>query len=169
MCLNDVYNMFEPMSSLSEQRFQHIDVSKFTILENGEVAIQSSESNITWKVAKFRCNCSCNRTFQGFLNLIDHLSRLNTYNVSCDICSKVSCGENVVTSLINHTCRHSQFLKYCCLFCCKYFLNTPSLSNHYLYEHPDYPIKIFPCFECGLYCQSKHHLMTHRTSHGKPK
>lgn len=159
--------MFQPLIPSMIQRFQHIDVLKFTVRENGEISIESTEGNITWDCSRFRCNCSCDRTFQGFSNLVDHLLRINTYNVSCSICSKVSCGENVITSLINHTCRHYSFLKYCCLFCCKYFLNTPALSNHYLLEHPDYPVKIFPCFECGLYCQSKHHLRIHCRLHEK--
>lgn len=149
------------------QSFKHIEVSSFTNLENGEVAIHSNKTTMTsWEEVQFRCNCSCERIYKGFLSLMDHLTIVNKYNVSCITCNKVSCGDNATTSIINHTCRHFEFLKFCCLICSKYYFNIISLSNHYICEHPDLPMKIYPCLVCGLYCQSPHHLRMHRKCHG---
>lgn len=145
-------------------------ISTLEHLKNGEVP---SKLFKTWKELKFTCTEHCGETFNSMFEYVKHqeLFAKNLQSITCCECpeeiAKSFKGHTYLSSFINHIDRkHSmKFLKFCCLICSKFYYDISCLSKHYQLDHTDEILAIFPCHECGLYCQTTKQLIRHKQSH----
>lgn len=166
--LQEVEKLFGKSSRLD--RFETIQISKTKLLKSGEVPpkwLEEFKDFETWNQLKFNSN---GETFDGMFALLTNNQKTVSEifrSVSCQWCPKTLTGRSYISTFINHVVRqHSlKSLKFCCLICSKVFYNIPFLSKHYQNDHSDDRLSIFPCFECGLYCQSIVHLKKHKKQH----
>lgn len=168
--LQEVEKLFGRLSASRLDRFETIQISKTELLMSGEVPpkwLEEFKDFETWNQLKFNSN---GETFDGMFALLAHKQKtvLDRHrSITCQWCTKTIIGRTYISTFINHVVRkHSlSSLKFCCLICSKVFYNIPFLSKHYQKDHSEDRLSIFPCFECGLYCQSTWHLKIHKRQH----
>lgn len=156
--------------------YEKITISNSMLLPKGEVPkdwLENFRDFKTWDDLKYSCRKHCGEVFKSLNALLLHQESLPARErfICCDFCDKLFGGYSAkyyVCSYINHVSKsHYEYIKFCCVLCSKVFQNMPYLVKHYQENHADEDLTMFPCLECGLYCQSVFHLKSHFKSHKK--
>lgn len=122
----------------------------------------------TWGTLEFQCQSHCNEVFKGLSNYLTHLGVIpdSQRSLKCQICPFETISVHRTTSYINHMSRqHFSYIKFCCILCSKVFVNMSMLSLHYQKNHDSVKLVLYPCLNCGLYCQKISQLKAHKSIH----
>lgn len=157
-----------------------VDPEKMTIessklLAGGEVPssyLETFEDFTTWHRMSYTCGGHCESKFDNlndFLLHTDEHVRKKKRSISCFLCDdRTFQGASFLTTYLNHMSRrHYKYIKFCCVVCSRVYQSMPLLSKHYQNCHPNCRLTLFPCLDCGLYCQSIYHLKKHKFQHDK--
>jgi hypothetical protein len=155
--------------------YEKITIAKSKLAANGEVPkewLEQFKDFKTWDDLSFTCAQHCKEEFNNLNALLWHNEKfvaVKNRSIKCKICNKKFSGSKFfLCSYLNHMARlHFEYIKFCCVVCSKVFQNMPHLARHYHDLHPERDLMMFPCLECGLYCQSTTHLVSHKKSHEK--
>lgn len=173
--MEEVEKIFGREPQDKSEFYEKITIKKSKLLANGELPkewLEQYKDFKTWDNLSFSCMQHCDETFDNLNALLWHNDKSvqrKQQSIQCNLCSRTFSGSKYyICSYLNHMSRmHYEYIKFCCIVCSKVFYNMPMLSKHYQIFHPDRELNIFPCFECGLYCQTTSHLKTHKRSHDK--
>ena len=150
-----------------------MEIPQDNLLDDGEVPeswLYSFGDFKSWKDLNFKCSGHCTKNFKDLISLINHNFeniKLDQRTISCPFCLKTFVARNSVPSFINHIVKHHKFMhmKFSCMVCSRVFYNMPYLSKHYQEHHSTVRLQLFPCFDCGLYCQGLQNLIKHKDTH----
>lgn len=179
----EVNEVFKDKIQENEIRFEKITIKESLLnKETGEVPqdwLRKYNGFITWQDMTYECVTHCKKTIKSLRGLLDHFDENKVAQhkraIKCnhEVSHNVKCGKvygDQATNLVlylNHMSRAHNIghLKFTCILCEKVFVNVVKLTQHMIATHPERKLRLFQCFDCGLWFGHIEKLRSHKESH----